>query len=288
MEKSQSKASFEAVLKTLKNNKVMVDTREDGIYVRMAGKPERGECFTLEWGKIYSFDERIRNNERSNTYHFAERELSILSKSAVDPNDRPIIEPFTKEILELCDKFGKSGQSGGTAPYAANAITQALKKLLLQKCICPVMGMDEEWVNVSQYGDGEKETRCVWQNRRCGGLFKDINNKSYYLDAIIWKEENGNTYGGTARNTDGEVLLSRQYVKSFPFEPKTFYIDVVKEILPKDWTEEPFIEWDYYDTKTFEETGERVWKKEKYRNRVKDPSQLERVFKYYEKYPYSK
>ena len=225
--------------------------------------------------------------KRSNTYRFAERELSILSKSAVDPENRPIIEPFKKEILELCDKFGKSGQSGGSAPYTAAAITQALKKLLLQESICPIMDIDEEWMNVSEYGDGKNEKHCVWQNRRRGCLFMDVNRKPYYLDAIVWKEENGNTYTGTARNGD-EVFLSRQYVKSFPFEPKTFYIDVVKEILPSDWTEEPFIEWDYYDTKIFEETGERKWTKEKYRNRVKDPSQLDRVFKYYDKYPYSK
>lgn len=46
---------FKAVLKTLKNNKVMVDTREDGIYVRLAGQESKGEAFSLEWGKVLSF-----------------------------------------------------------------------------------------------------------------------------------------------------------------------------------------------------------------------------------------
>jgi hypothetical protein len=223
---------------------------------------------------------------KSNTYRFAERELSILSKAALDPNNRPIIEPFTKEILALCEKFGKSGQSGGSAPMTATAISQALKHLLLQEPICPIMGMDEEWVNVAGYGSGKNEKECVWQNRRCSGLFKGSDGKAHFLDAIIWKEESEGCYYGSAISPDGEKLHSKQYVKSFPFEPKTFYIDVVKEILPADWTEEPFIEWDYYDNKEFKATGKKRWITEKYRNIVKDPSQLERVFNYYDKKDY--
>lgn len=220
----------------------------------------------------------------TNTKRFARRELSILSQSALDPNNRPIIEPFKKEILALCEAFGKSGQSGGSAPYTASALSQAIKKLLLQEPICPVMGVDDEWVNVSQYG-GKKETECVWQNRRCSGVFKSLNEKCWYLDAIIWKEENGNTYFGNAVTKSGQRYHSKQFIKHFPFEPKTFYIDVVKEILPEDWNTEPFIEWDYYDTKHFEETGERLWKKEKYRNIIKDEKQLSKVFKYYDVKP---
>lgn len=47
---------FKAVLATLKNNKVMVKTEEDGIYVRLAGKESKGEAFSLEWGKVLSFE----------------------------------------------------------------------------------------------------------------------------------------------------------------------------------------------------------------------------------------
>jgi len=46
---------FQSVLKTLKNNRVMVDTREDGIYVRLAGKESLGEAFTLHFGLVYPF-----------------------------------------------------------------------------------------------------------------------------------------------------------------------------------------------------------------------------------------
>ena len=46
---------FKRVLNTLRENKVMVQTREDGIYIRMAGREEKGECFTYEWAKVKSF-----------------------------------------------------------------------------------------------------------------------------------------------------------------------------------------------------------------------------------------
>ena len=46
---------FNRVLNTLIENKVMVQTREDGIYIRMAGREEKGECFTYEWAKVKSF-----------------------------------------------------------------------------------------------------------------------------------------------------------------------------------------------------------------------------------------
>lgn len=215
----------------------------------------------------------------SNTMRYAERELQILSKSATDPDNRPIIEEFIPEILALCDKFGNSGQSGGSAPYTAAALSQAIKKLCLQEPICPVMNLPEEWVDVSRLGDG---VGPEFQNARCGCLFKDgLNGRPYYLDAIVWKgEEDGDAFIGTV-----EGYRSRQYVKSFPFEPKTFYIDVVREELPEDWDQEPFIEGkDWYDTAEFERTGIKNWHKYKYRSLIKDKSQLERVFKYYDRF----
>lgn len=46
---------FNRVLNTLRENKVMVKKREDGIYIRMAGNENKGECFSLEWAKVKSF-----------------------------------------------------------------------------------------------------------------------------------------------------------------------------------------------------------------------------------------
>lgn len=221
----------------------------------------------------------------TNTQRHAQMELDILVKSATDPNYRPIIEEFIPEILAICEKFGLSGQSGGSAPFTATALSHAIKKLCLQEAICPIMDLPEEWVDVSAFGDG---SMVGYQNSRCGCLFKDgIGRRPYYLDAIIWK---GDTEGESGNDWDVfsgrvEEYYSRQYVKSFPFEPKSFYIDVIREELPEDWDQEPFIEGnDWYSTEEFERTGIKVWHKYKYRYLIKDRSQLERVFKYYDHY----
>ena len=65
----------------------------------------------------------------TNTQSHAKRELDILIKTTPDA----IIRHFIPEILALCEVFGNSGQSGGSAPYTAGALTDAIKKLCLQQ-----------------------------------------------------------------------------------------------------------------------------------------------------------
>lgn len=167
----------------------------------------------------------------SNTASFAQRELDVLVKSMTDPENRPLIEEFIPEILALVDKFGKSGQSGGSAPYTATALSQAIKKLCLQEPICPITGIDEEWVDVAEMNGGE----TMYQNNRCYGLFKE-DGKVRYVDAIVWKDQNGAAFTGSAFVKSGNLkYTSSQYIKSFPFTPKTFYIDVVMEETAPDW-----------------------------------------------------
>lgn len=180
---------------------------------------------------------------------FAELELDILSKANKDPENRPLVEEFIPEILALVDKFSKSGQSGGSAPYYASAIAETVKKLCLIKPISPITGIDEEWCEF---------TLGSFQNSRCYSLFKDENGFSYYLDAIQWKTQKGYTYSGSAYLREGEKIKakfrSRQYIKGFPFVPKTFVVDVVEEEIAKD-------DWEFY---------------------IKDENQLNEVFEYYQ------
>ena len=166
----------------------------------------------------------------SNTLTHGEREMAILSRSCKDPEDRPLVEPFRYEILALCDKFGNSGQSGGSAPMTARFIAMAVEHICLQQPICPITGEDSEWVTPGP----------PWQNQRCGGIFKE-NGVCTYLDAIIWVEEDGGQFSGSvstaARNgLCGLQVSSQQRIKSFPFTPKTFYVKVDStEIAPDDW-----------------------------------------------------
>jgi len=211
----------------------------------------------------------------TNTQSHAQVELDILSKSTPDA----VILEFKDEILALCEKFGNSGQSGGSAPYVAGALSSAVKKLCLQETIAPITGIEEEWGS-SFDNDG------TLQNKRCYALFKDSKGE-YYLNAIIWcadtPGESGNNWDTFSGTVNG--ITSRQYIKGFPFEPKTFYINVTREKLPHDWDEEPFYqEKDYYITEEFEVTGVKKWiVGDKYRYVIKDMKQLDGVWEYYQK-----
>ncbi len=214
----------------------------------------------------------------TNTQSHAQVELDILSKSVPDA----LILEFREEILALCEKFGKSGQSGGSAPYVAGALSSAVKKLCMFQTIAPLTGEDGEWGDITQENGGE----MFYQNKRNSAVFKDKNG-AWYLDAIVWCADTPGESGNNWDNFSGTVqgIKSRAYIKEFPFEPKTFRINVTREILPDDWTEEPFYQdKDYYITSEFEETGVKRWiPGEKYRYVIKDMKQLDEVFEYYKK-----
>jgi len=193
----------------------------------------------------------------SNTKKHAVREFEILNKTVKDA----IIAPFEKEILALVDAFGDSGQSGGSAPYAAGAISEAVKRLCLQKPICDITGIDEEWNDCFEMGGKES-----YQNNRLSSVFKEgKDGKPYYLDAIVFKGQNGICFtGNSIKLPNGETLSSRQFIK-LPFKPKTFYVDVIET------------EWADKDEKVEKQGGD--W----WTLKIKDMSQLDEVFEYYEK-----
>ena len=210
----------------------------------------------------------------TNTQKFAKRELDILAATVPDA----IVTPFAKEILALCEAFGKSGQSGGSAPYTASAIAQAVKKLCLQEPICDVTGRESEWSEPLESGKS-KDITCR-QNARCSALFLETTHfdggdvsRAYYLNAIVWKGvEDWDTFTGSVYYDDRnfELISSGQFVK-FPFKPKTFYIDVVRVPISKDEAKKRNL---YYIEDRFGEC---------YYTVLKDPKQLDKVFKYYDK-----
>jgi hypothetical protein len=192
---------------------------------------------------------KSKSLNESKSGDFAKSELDLLIKTC----DDAIVKEFIPEIIALVDKFGDSGQSGGSAPYTSHTISDTIAKLCMFKPISPVTGNEDEWNNVQDEGRG---TPIVYQNKRASAIFKDEDNKPYYLDAIIFKDEEGLTFFGSAQLSNGKKIDSRQYIKQFPFQPKTFYVDVnKKEISPDDW--------EYH---------------------IKDESQLDEVFEYYDKF----
>ena len=193
-----------------------------------------------------------------NIINKAEREFNILEKEVEDA----IIMPFKTEILSLVKKFGNSGQSGASAPYTAGAISKAVKTLCLQEPICDIIGNDDEWVDCSDMGNSE-----IYQNRRLSSIFKvGKSGKPYYIDAIVFKGQNGNCFtGNNAKLKDGSSIGSRQFIR-LPFKPKTFYVDVIET------------EW-HKNTKTGKLTKQKGggW----WTSVVKDETQLDKVFNYY-------
>ena len=195
------------------------------------------------------------NNSKSH----AERELELLKKTTPDA----IIIPFEKEIIALCEAFSESGQSGGSAPFTASAISQAVKKLMMFETLAPLTGEDDEWTDISDINEGEEHI-MKYQNKRNSGVFKQSDGKAYFIDAIVFDGNIGGTFTSNCVKNGDEEIGSCQYIKSFPFTPKTFYIDV----LEKRYKDK--------DEKILDENGD-WWSSE-----IKDKSQLKEVFEYYE------
>ena len=121
-------------------------------------------------------------------------------------------ELICTQVLELLDLFAEHGHSGSSHSYALDLFSDLAKF----KPISPLSGADIEW---SKTIDDEGTV----QNKRLSSVFKRKDGTAYYLDAIIWKSEKGGTWCGNAGD-----ISSRQNI-SFPFTPKTFYIDVKED-----------------------------------------------------------
>ena len=188
----------------------------------------------------------------TNTQSHAQRELEILAQTVPDA----LILEFKDELLALCEKFGQSGQSGGSAPYVASALSSAVRKLCLFETIAPLTGEDDEWGRV------EADESMKYQNLRDSRVFKDSQGRAYFIEAMIKECPDGSRWHGGFWRTEEDYLTGNKelmirpsgWIKSFPFTPKTFYLNVIeKEVAKDDWE---------------------MW--------LADPKQLEEVAEYYD------
>lgn len=195
----------------------------------------------------------------NNSQSHAKKELEILAKVVPDA----IVTPFAKEIIALCEAFGRSGQSGGSAPYTALAISDAVKTLMMFETIAPLTGEDDEWNDITEINGNEP----LLQNVRDSRVFKDgKGGRAWFLDAIVFDGDIGGRFTGNGSvMLRDEVLSSRQFIKSFPFKPKTFYVDVVD------------YRWKDKEETTLDVNGD--W----WTHSIKDENQLKEVFEYYDK-----
>lgn len=128
-------------------------------------------------------------------------------------------EAICNHVLKLIEIFAEEGHSGSSAPYAIDMF----KKLAMFEPLVPLTGEDWEWHDVSEYGG--RDGGPVFQNKRCGHVFKD-NSGAYDIDGIIWYDwytnEAGEKYKSHFTNHKSKVPVI------FPYVPKTEY---------KEWVE---------------------------------------------------
>lgn len=154
-----------------------------------------------------------RRFKKSHFETFAKREFQIMKKSGKDY----LILPYEKEIMKIVKKYSRSNQSGGSNPFTSGAISSSIRDLLKFNPISPIYEDEDIW-------NEPLGKRKVQQCQRLSSLFKEPSGEAYYLNAIVFRDiDDGTTFTGTV-----EDISSSNYV-SFPFTPRTFYIDVKEE-----------------------------------------------------------
>lgn len=120
-------------------------------------------------------------------------------------------EMICNHVLKLLREFSDEGHSGTSASYTIGLF----KSLASFEPIAPLTGEDWEWNDV-----GEQHGRTLWQNKRCGHVFKD-SERAYDIDGIVFydicKDENGEEYKSYFTCSDSHTTVT------FPYTPKIEY-----------------------------------------------------------------
>ena len=130
-------------------------------------------------------------------------------------------ELICKHVLKLLEVFDGEGHSGSSAPYAINLF----EKLAKFEPVAPLTGEDWEWTNVSEYGG--RNNGILYQNKRCGHVFKD-DDGAYDMDGVIFWEwftdkETGEKFKSYFTGRESRVPVT------FPYTPKREYRECINE-----------------------------------------------------------
>lgn len=111
--------------------------------------------------------------ENSSLVYHAKAELDAIGMT--EDSEDEMNRMMRKHLLHMVTEFAKEGHSGFSASYAINA----LNKLFDFKPLSPLSGKDEEWTEVSEN---------LWQNKRCGSVFKGEDGVAYNIDGRVFYE----------------------------------------------------------------------------------------------------
>ena len=142
----------------------------------------------------------------SNLIKHAEEEFKRAGYIPLDQEQEDGPNKWIQEnIIELLKVFSEQGHSGFSAPYCINMFAKLAKFDLLT----PLMGEDDEWVEVSD---------SLWQSKRCHSVFKDKTG-AWDIDGKVFREPNGCCY----------TSYKSRVPVTFPYMPKKVYVDVDAE-----------------------------------------------------------
>lgn len=105
-------------------------------------------------------------------------------------------------VMRLTKLFSLEGHSGGSAGRAIALFERANRF----EPLTPLTGADDEWIEI---GEG------MFQNRRCGRVFKKADGQVYDIDGLVFRDPDGACY----TNRESWVPVT------FPYAPETKVVD---------------------------------------------------------------
>lgn len=144
---------------------------------------------------------RILKSRDGGTMEHTSRELETMGYFDGDPMNREMAQC----IIDLVRVFASQGHSGFSESYCRHLFNKAAG----YQPLGPIMGSDEEWQEV---GEG------MFQNRRCGHVFRDATGYAYDIDAVVFEEPDGSRFTGYG---------SKQPVV-FPYTPRRVTVKLLE------------------------------------------------------------
>ena len=200
----------------------------------------------------------------NNLTEHAKRELELAGMFDEDSGyDRMVGE----SVIELIEVFAKQWHHSGLNCDATMDVIHLFNRVSNEQVLTPVDDGDGEWVEGSSEMYMHKRLSSLWREGKKGS--------PYFLNAIIFKNQHGELVA-SAMTEKGESIGRFHYVKYFPFQPKTFIIDVISHSIEVALNKG-------FDLTGFEflsKDGKSFWKKI---HTIADPEQLNEVWEYYDR-----
>lgn len=133
----------------------------------------------------------------------ARHELELMGY--FKPETEPLNVAMQDHIMKMVTTFALEGHSGATAGYAL----AVLQKLLAHEPLTPLTGADDEWDDVSSFGDPSVK----WQNKRCSRVLKGPDGIAF--DVMAGMLQSISTGETTRDKVKGSAPIT------FPYTPKT-------------------------------------------------------------------